>query len=578
MGATSPAHFAHWHAGLPHSLDYPDVPVGAILAGAARRWGDRTAYNYSGRELSFAELAREAARFAHGLRARGIGRGDVVAFHLPNLPQFPIAYYGTLLAGATFSPCNPLLPADDLAFQLNDCGAVALVTLDFVAAPVAQVLDRTKVRTAIVAGLAQAADPAAPVDVAGLCGGAFAANGVDFAEVGAGQPETPPDAEIDVRGDLAHIAYTGGTTGRSKGVMIPHRNVIVSALQYACAGGGALPALDAEGGLTLDQIGPPEEYPVRLGTAVIVNVAPWFHAMGTIGYLNMALLAGTTTVIHPRLDVPAFLADMEKFRATTLGGAPALFAALFADPSFVTRDLSSVRAVSSGAAPLAIEMLNRLRATFPDAVVVEAYGLSEVTMGATANPSCRSGRRKIGTVGFPVFDTEVKVVVADAPTVDAETPALPAGEQGEVCIRGPQVMTGYLGRPEETAAVLSADGWLRTGDIGVLDEDGYLSIVDRKKDMLIFKGYNVYPRELEEILFTHPAVASAAVVGRPDPEAGELATAFVVRSGDVSEDELMMFVNEKVIHYKKIREVRFIDEIPVSAAGKILKRDLRDLL
>ncbi|MGH3388820.1 MAG: class I adenylate-forming enzyme family protein, partial [Actinomadura sp.] len=549
MGATSPAHFAQWHAGLPHSLDYPDVPVGAILTGAARRWGDRTAFHYAGRDLSFAELGREAARFAHGLRERGIGRGDVVAFHLPNLPQFAIAYYGTLLAGATFSPCNPLLPPDALAFQLNDCGAVAVVTLDFIAAPLAQALDRTKLRTVIVAGIAQAADPAAPVDVAGLCDGAFAATGVDFAAVGAGRPETPPAADIDARGDLAHIAYTGGTTGRSKGVMIPHRNVIVSALQYSCAGNGALPALDADGGLRLDQIGPPEEYPVRLGTGVIVNVAPWFHAMGTVGYLNMPLLAGTTTVIHPRLDVPAFLADMEKFRATGLGGAPALFAALFADPTFETRDLSSVLGVSSGAAPLAVDMLNRLGAKFPDASVVEAYGLSEVTMGATANPACRSGLRKIGTVGFPVFDTEIKLVAADAPAADSTTPAVPQGERGEVCIRGPQVMTGYLGRPDETAAVLSADGWLRTGDIGVLDADGYLSIVDRKKDMLIFKGYNVYPRELEEILFTHPAVVNVAVVGRPDAEAGELATAFVVRSGDVTEDELMAFVNEKVVHY-----------------------------
>jgi long-chain acyl-CoA synthetase len=573
MGATSPVNPAHWPAGLPHSLDYPDVPVGAILAGAARRWGDRTAFHYAGQDLSYTELAAQAARFAHGLRARGIGRGDVVALHLPNIPQFPVAYYGTLLAGATFSPCNPLLPVDDLAFQLDDCGAVAVVTLDFVATPLAQALDRTKVRTVIVAPLM-----GGPVDLAGLCDGAFAECGVDFAAVGEGQPDTFPEVDIDTATDLAHIAYTGGTTGRSKGVMIPHRNVVVCSLQYGCWGSGSVPALDDEGGLILDQIGSAEEYPVRLGTGSLVNVAPWFHAMGTIGYLNMPLMQGATVVIHPRLDVPAFLDDLEKFRATTLGGAPALFSALMADPSFASRDFSSVRNISSGAAPLAVEMLNKLNEAFPDATVVEAYGLTEVTMGITANPPHRSGERKIGTVGVPVFDTRIKLVAADTEQVDDDTPALPPGQEGEVCAKGPQVMVGYLNRPEETAAVLGADGWLRTGDIGVLDEDGFLSIVDRKKDMLIYNGYNVYPRELEEILFTHPAVTNAAVVGRPDPKAGELATAFVVRSGEVTEDELMAYVNDKVVPYKKLRGVVFVDEIPVSAAGKVLKRELRDRL
>ncbi|RAY13195.1 acyl-CoA synthetase [Actinomadura craniellae] len=571
MGATSGTHLAHWPAGLPRSLEYPDVPVGAILAGAARRFGARTAFHYAGQDLSFTELAAAAARFAHGLRERGIGRGDVVALHLPNLPEFPIAYYGTLLAGATFSPCNPLLPPDDLAHQLDDCGAIAVVTLDFVAAPVAQALGRTKIKTVIITGLL--GEP----DVPGLCDGAFAECGVAFAEIGAGRPDTPPEVEIDTA-DLAHIAYTGGTTGRSKGVMIPHRNAVLCSLQYGCWAAGSVPALDEAGGLILDQVGALEEYPTRLGTGVLVNVAPWFHAMGTIAYLNIQLLSGNTVIIHPRLDVPAFLADMEKFQATNLGGAPALFSALFADPSFETLDLSAVRGISSGAAPLSVEMLNRLQERFPDAVIGEGYGLTEVTMGLTANPSNVSGLRKAGSVGVPVFDTQIKVVPVEAATVDDATPALPAGQEGEVCGKGPQVMAGYLNRPEATAEVLGADGWLRTGDIGVIDEDGYLFIVDRKKDMLLYNGYNVYPRELEEILFSHPAVANAAVIGRPDEKAGELPTAFVVRSGEVTAEELLAFVNEKVVPYKKLREVIFTDEIPVSAAGKVLKRDLRDRL
>ncbi|MQY02580.1 class I adenylate-forming enzyme family protein [Actinomadura macrotermitis] len=561
MGATSPQ----------LTLDYPDVPVGAILTGAAHRWGDRTALHYMGRDISYTELAAEAARFAGGLLARGIGRGDVVALHLPNVPEFAIAYYGTLLAGATFSPCNPLLPPDDLAFQLADCGAVAVVTLDLVAASVAAALDRTKVRTVVLAGALGPADPAQ------VCDGAFAACGVAFGEIGAGQPAEPPAVEIDTRRDLAHIAYTGGTTGRSKGVMLPHRNVVVNVLQFACAGAGAVPAAD-EHGLRVETAPDDPDYPVPLGEGVLVNVAPWFHAMGTVGYLSNLLIAGTKVIVHPRLDVPAFLDDMERFGATALGGAPALFSALLADPSFAGRDLSSVQAVRSGAAPLSHEMIARLREAFPAAVVVEAYGLTEVTMGATANPAALSGVRKIGTVGPPVADTRVKVVAVDEPAVTDATPGLPAGQEGEVCIKGPQVMTGYLNRPEETAAVLGADGWLRTGDIGALDEDGYLAIVDRKKDMLLYKGYNVYPRELEEKLFAHPAVANAAVVGRPDATAGELPTAFVVRSGEVGEDELIEYVNAQVVHYKRLREVRFVDEIPVSAAGKILKRELRDRL
>ncbi len=236
------------------------------------------------------------------------------------------------------------------------------------------------------------------------------------------------------------------------------------------------------------------------------------------------------------------------------------------------RDLSSVRKINSGAAPLPVELIHALQKRFPNAIINEAYGLTEVTMIALANPSFKSGVRKAGTVGIPVFDTEVKVC-----PLDGSDEALPPGVEGEVCIKGPQVMLGYYNKPEETAAVLK-DGWLRTGDIGVMDEDGYVRIVDRKKDMLIYKGYNVYPRELEELLFTHPAVANAAVIGKPDPEAGEIPKAFVTlkENASITAEELMNYVNEQVVPYKKIRELEFIDEIPVSAAGKVLKRVLRE--
>ena len=509
----------NWPPGLPRTLDYPQAPAGAILAGAARRFGDRVAFARGEESLTYAELGRRAAAFAHGLLERGLSTGDRVALRMPNCLEYPVAYYGTLLAGGVFVPVNPLLPEAAAAAQITDAGARLTVTA---------------------------------ADVPGIC---------------AGQPAWPPAVEIDVDDDLAHLAYTGGTTGRSKGVRLPHRNVVTNSLQYACWGTGALPKLDGYGGVVLDQVGSEAEWPTRLGTAVSINLTPWFHAMGTIAGLNALLLSGFSTTLHDRLDPAAYLADAERLRVTSMGGAPALFAALLRCPDIHTRDLSSVRGISSGAAPMPVEMINRLRELAPDATVSEGYGLTEVTMGATAGPSHRSGVRKAGTVGLPVFDTEVRIDGAAGP-----------GERGEVCIRGPQVMAGYHNRPEATAEVL-VDGWLHTGDIGVLDADGYLSIVDRMKDMLLYKGYNVYPRELEELLAAMPGVLAAAVVGKPDESVGELPVAFVVpASPSASAAELMSAVNEQVVPYKHLRDVYFVDSIPVSAAGKVLKRELRGRL
>ncbi|WP_433556901.1 class I adenylate-forming enzyme family protein [Pseudonocardia xinjiangensis] len=554
---------------VPATLDYPEVPVGAVLAGSARRFGARTAVHFAGRELSFAQIHERACAFANALRDAGVGRGDVVALHLPNCPQYPIAYYGVLLAGATFSPTNPLLPPADLAAQLADCGAVAAVTWLPAAPALAAVQQHTNIRLVLVTDREQALDPAHRVSLDAFPGAQ------DFEAFHADAPTDDPAVEIDVYRDLAHLAYTGGTTGRSKGVQLPHRNVVVNSLQFACRGNGSVPALDEFGGVVLDQRAPVEEYPVRLGTGTAINLTPWFHAMGTIGGLNVPMLSGSTTVLHERFDPGAYLADAERFRVTGMGGAPPLFGALLRHPDLATRDLSSVRGISSGAAPLPVEMIQALQRRFEDVVIVEGYGLTEVTMGATLGPSWRSGVRKVGTVGTPVPDTEVRIV---DPAGEDLTP-LPTGEAGEVCIRGPQVMVGYKDRPEENAATL-VDGWLRTGDVGVLDEDGYLSIVDRKKDMLLYKGYNVYPRELEELLFTRAGVVGAAVVGRPDPQVGELPVAFVVAPGfgDAEATALMEAVNTQVLPYKRLREVHLVDEIPVSAAGKVLKRELRERL
>jgi long-chain acyl-CoA synthetase len=547
---------------LPRSLDYPDRPVGFILAAAARRWGDRPAFIHRGQQRTWTEVWHDACRFAHGLASLGVQPGDVVVLHLPNCLQYPVAYWGLLLTGATFSPANPLLPSDNLRFQVTDCGARTVITFG----PVAPALAACEVplSTVVVVG---PLDPAVQEQLAGC-----AEQVLGFDQVLAGQPATPPETVVDTAG-LAHLAYTGGTTGWSKGVRLPHRNVVTNALQFACWGNGAVPAVDESGDVILDQIGSAEEWPTRLGEALLVNLTPWFHAMGTVGYLNIPALTGATLVLHDRFDPGEYLADVERYRATSMGGAPPIFVALLRHPDFATRDLSSVRAIASGAAALPVEVIEGLKLRLPGAVVGEGYGLTEATMGAVSNPSHRSGVRKPGSVGIPVFDTEVRIVPFDADSPDA---SCLTGEEGEVCLRGPQTMLGYHNRPEETAAAL-VDGWLHTGDIGVLDDDGYLRIVDRKKDMLIYKGYNVYPRELEELLFTHPDVANAAVVGRPDLEAGDMPVAFVVlRAGaSATVEDLMAHVNEKVTPYKKLREVKLIDAIPVSAAGKVLKRELR---
>jgi long-chain acyl-CoA synthetase len=535
--------------GLPASLDYPDVSPAAILLGSARRWPDRPGgiepapggSAGAERRLTFADAAARAAQFAHALREHGVAPGDVVAVHAPNCIEYPIVYYGILLAGATFSPTNPLLPPDDLAFQLDDCAAKVVVTWSLVAPAVAAVRER------IPAGLVVGIGTADSVDA-------------ELEQLIADQPTDPPVVDLDVRTTLAHLAYTGGTTGRSKGVELPYRNVVVNTLQYACWGTGSVPRLDEHGGLVLDQIGPAEEWPARLGTGVAVHLTPWFHAMGTVGGLNLTTLVGTTLVIHLRFEPGRYLEDAERYRATSMGGAPPIYVALLQHPDIDKRDLSSVLGISSGAAPLPVEVLEALNERFPAAVVGEGYGLTEVTMGATSNPSWRSGNRKVGSVGVPVFDTEIRLV------------------DGEVCIRGPQVMRAYHERPDATAEVLDDEGWLRTGDIGVIDDDGYLTIVDRKKDMLIYKGYNVYPRELEEVLFQHPAVANAAVVGKRDLATGELPVAFVVLSEEVDPTDVMAWVNERVTPYKKLREIRVIAEIPTSAAGKVLRRELRDVV
>ncbi|RZQ62725.1 class I adenylate-forming enzyme family protein [Amycolatopsis suaedae] len=543
--------------GLPRSLQYPDVPVGAILAGAAERYGARSAFQHGRGELSYTQLWRGACRFGNALGAHGIGPGDVVAFHLPNTLSYPVAYFGTMLAGATFSPANPLLPKEALAYQLTDSAATAVVTCGAASGLLTSVLPRTEVEVVVVA---------API-------GELPPGAVDFDHFHREATDVPP--RVEVTGDtLAHLAYTGGTTARSKGVRLTHRNVVAGALQYACWANGAVPALGRRGHLRLDQVGTEDDWPIRLGTGISINLTPWFHAMGTLASLIVPLLTGNTVVLHDRFDAANYLAEAERLRINSIQGSPSMYAALLKCPDLRTRDLSSVRLLNSGAAPIPAETVAALLERFPHAVFAEGYGLTEVTMGAAVGHSFASGTYKPGAIGPPLPDTDIKIVSEEGGD------PLPPDTPGEVCIRGPQVMQGYHNRPEETELALRG-GWLHTGDIGVLDHDGFLSIVDRKKDLLLYKGYNVYPRELEELLTGQAGVALAAVVGQPDPAVGERPVAFVVpdrRNHQLDADALMRAVNEQVLPYQRLRDLRFVDRIPMSGTGKILKRKLRELL
>ncbi len=566
-----PKNFSFWPQGWPKSLNYPDLPVNALLENTARRVPDRIGMVFSGLELTFGELLELSRRFSSALVHLGVKKGDRVAVHLPNCPQFAVAYYGLLGVGAVFTPLSPLLSPGEVQWQLQDSGAETLISLDLLFPGISPVLGETGVRRIITTSLADCFSALnAPLKPLGKI---QVPATLDMAELLREHPGNPPRVSINPREDLAHLAYTGGTTGLPKAVMLTHFNVVSNVLQVSHWFSGSEPVL--EGDIITSRTPPGAEQSIKRITQadqeIALVVVPWFHAMGVVGYLNNQVYSGNTMVVFPRFEATEYLKAAWKYKATMLGGAPQLYIPLVNHPDFSKYDLSSVKVAASGAAPLARSVLDRMMETF-SGVVAEGYGLSECTMCATFNPPFREAVRP-GSVGLPLFDTEVKIV----DLVSGQE--LPPGREGEICIQGPQVMKGYWMRPQETEKTL-VEGWLFTGDIGYLDQDGFLYITDRKKDMIIYKGYNVYPRELEEILFSHPAVEQCAVVGREDVDVGEAPVGFVKlkKAAHATPEELMEHVNQQVAKYKRLREIILIEQIPVSAAGKVLKKQLRELL
>ncbi len=525
-----------------------------------------------GIEITYRELDKLSTRFANSLLARGVRKGDRVAIHLPNCPQFAVAYYGIMKTGAVFVPCSPLLVEREIEYQLNDSGTETLITLDLLSGSVENIIKKTKVKNHIVTTMPDNYPPvSAPLR---MLKKSPIEKGEDFLSLLNDGSEDPVNIDIDPKGDIAHLGYTGGTTGLSKGVVMTHFNVVSNVIQIAhWFGGGDVVYKDEI--ISHDMTPMREEiknteWPLIERMTVLV-VVPWFHVMGSIGYLNFPVYSAMTMIVFPRLDAKEYIRAVEKYKADVMGGAPQLYIPLLEDPEFKNIDMSRIKFAVSAAAPLPVPILKKMLDAF-SGVVCEGYGLTEVTGMATMNPPSREAS-KAGSVGLPVFDTFIKIIDVKDDKV------LPQGKEGEICVKGPQCMGGYWNRPEETSAVLK-DGWVHTGDIGYEDEDGYFYITDRKKDLIIYKGYNVYPRELEEVLFTNPEVAQCAVVGKKAEKGGEIPVAFIQLKPDAgaTEDEIMEFVNKRVAHYKHIREVHFIDEMPVSGAGKVLKKVLRERL
>jgi long-chain acyl-CoA synthetase len=502
-----------------------DFNLAVILRESARRAPAKTAVILEAARLSYAQLDEMSDRVAAGLAAAGVAPGDKIGLQLPNIPQFVIAYFGILKAGGVVVPMNVLLKAPEIEFQLRDSGARVLITFG-------ALLDES----------AKAAEAAAVTSLYVVTGGGAPAAGTAFEALLAGDP-TGPRLALRNPADPAVIIYTSGTTGTPKGAVLSHLSLYMNA--------------DIPGRL----------FEFNADDTVVVAL-PLFHVFGLSSVMNTCVLLGGTMSLVSRFEPGAVLELMRRDQVSVFMGVPTMFIALLQAAGSVDCDLASLRVAISGGAPIPAEVINSFESWF-GVPILEGYGLSESSSAATFNVSATE--RKVYSVGKPIWGTSVQIW-------DADSRPLPPGaaQVGEIVLRGANIMIGYHGNPEATARAF-AGGWFHTGDLGYVDEDGFLFLVDRIKDVIIRGGYNVYPREVEEVIYAHPAVAEAAVIGVPDPRLGEEVRAVVaLKPGQsVTEAELIEFVKERVAAYKYPRSVEFRDSLPKNGTGKILKKELR---
>jgi len=554
---------AHYPEEVPKTIDYPDQSLVAFLLQSVQKYPNHPAIHFMGKKLSYRELHAEAVQLANGLAASGISKGDRVAIMLPNCPQSVIAFYGVLIAGAVVVQTNPLYVERELEFQLADSGASAIIMLDLFYSRIDRIRGtepelgklsvlKQVIVTSIKDGLPFPKSMLYPlkqkkegikIDVPYGMKGVISYR--SLLARGRKSPIAIKLPEPSKGEELAALQYTGGTTGTPKGVMLTHRNLVANTMQLAawC-------------------------YKAEEGKERFLAALPLFHVFGLTVLMNMSVLRAGELILLPRFETAAVLQTIGKLKPTIFPGAPTMYVAIINHKDSASTDMSSINICVSGSAALPLEIQEQFE-QMTGGRLIEGYGLTEASPVTHANPLW--GNRKNGTVGIPMPDT-------DAVIVDPITgQQLPSGELGELFVRGPQVMKGYWNRPEETAHTLK-DGWLRTGDLAIMDEEGYFSIMDRMKDVIIASGFNVYPREVEEVLYEHKGVKEAAVVGIKDGYRGETVKAFIIAKDnvDLTAEELDAWCRERLAAFKVPRQYAFRTELPKTMIGKVLRRRLQE--
>jgi long-chain acyl-CoA synthetase len=526
-------------------------PVHALLDDAAERFGDRPAVEFMGKRATYRELNALANRAAKGFQQLGVGPGVHVGLYLPNTPHYLVAFFGVLKAGGTVVNYSPLDAAQVLAHKVVDSETQMLVTLDVLTLlpQMEALLGTGRFTTLIVGGLADLAAFPAYADIG--TGGAVSQEGrVPFQALLANDGAYQPHPIGDPAETIAVLQYTGGTTGLPKGAMLTHANLTAATSQF----------------METTKVDPPVLVPGEERTLLVL---PLFHIYSLTACMLLCVRLGAEMILHTRFDLEAVVKDLAAKHVTIFLGVPTMFTALLAYPGLGELDLTSMKYAGSGGAPLPLEVQNRFRAV-TGCELNEGWGMTETSPSGTFYPMY--GKRKAGSCGIPVPQAMLKFASVTDPAT-----YVPLGERGEICIKGPNVMKGYWKNPQATADVMTADGYLRTGDVAYMDADGYVFIVDRIKDMLLCGGYNVYPRNIEEAIYTHPGVAEVSVIGIPDEYRGQSPKAFIaLRSGAVpfTIGELQEFLKDKLGKHEMVQVIEFRESLPKTAVGKILKTAL----